>query len=253
MSTLKISTTPKHEISPYLYMQFMEPLGTADPSVDTAWDFIENCWDERAMEIMRHLAPPMVRFGGCFASYYKWKEGVGPFDRRVPMINYCWGGVYHNLIGTHELVDFCRQVNADPLIVVNMESDGKMDWAYPKNGTERFGTDIEAAEWVSYCNDPSNMHRIQNGIEQPYNVKYWQIGNETSYKPEQYKCDKAVEVTKRFIERMRAADPSIYLIGWGDNFKEQTDWCSKMGAVDGLDAIAFHHHFNSGIKPSVLV
>ena len=52
MSTLKISTTPKHEISPYLYMQFMEPLGTADPSVDTAWDFIENCWDERAMEII---------------------------------------------------------------------------------------------------------------------------------------------------------------------------------------------------------
>ena len=253
MSVLKISTTPKHEISPYLYMQFMEPLGAADPSVDTAWDFVENKWTDRAIDIVRYLAPPMVRFGGCFASYYHWKEGVGPFDRRVPMINYCWGGVYHNLIGTHEIVDFCRKVNAEPLMVVNMESDGRMEWAYPKNGTNRFGTAEEAAEWVAYCNDPENPHRLQNGVADPYGIKYWQIGNETSYVLEQYSSDKAVEVTKRFVAKMREADPSLKLIGWGDKGKTDDTWCRKMSEVDGIDMIAFHHHFNSGIKPSPLV
>ena len=177
MQKLKLSTVKKHRISPYLYMQFMEPLGTADASVDAAWDFVENKWYPEAIDIVKSLAPSMVRFGGCFASYYHWKEAIGKYEDRIPMINYCWGGIYHNFVGTHELVDFCRQVNADPLIVVNMESDGNMPWAYPKNGTVRFGTDTEAAEWVAYCNDPMHPLREKNGAKDPFHVKYWQIGN----------------------------------------------------------------------------
>lgn len=253
MSELKIVPKKKHSISPYLYMQFMEPLGTADASVDTAWDFVENAWYPEVMEKIRYLAPSMVRFGGCFASYYHWKEAVGPYSERVSMVNYCWGGIYHNLVGTHELIDFCRQVNADPLIVVNMESDGNMPWAYPKNGTVRFGTAEEAAEWVAYCNDPDHALRRKNGAEAPFGVKYWQIGNETSYIPHQYGSDKAVEVTKRFVSKMREADPSITLIGWGDRGKEDDTWCRKMSAVDGIEMVAFHHHFGSGLPDSPLV
>ena len=253
MTVLKIDPTPRHKISPYLYMQFMEPLGTADASVDAAWDFIENKWYPEVIDKVRELAPTMVRFGGCFASYYHWSEGVGPYDRRVPMINYCWSGIYHNLVGTHELVDFCRQVGADPLLVVNMESDGNMPWAYPKNGTVRFGTDTEAAEWVAYCNAPEHPLRAQNGSPEPFGVKHWQIGNETSYVAHQYGSDKAVEVTKRFIEKMRAADPSITLIGWGDKGKNDDTWCRKMSEVDGIDHIAFHHHFGSGLPDTPLI
>ena len=44
MITLKIDLQKKHRISPYLYMQFMEPLGVADASVDAAWDFLEHKW-----------------------------------------------------------------------------------------------------------------------------------------------------------------------------------------------------------------
>ena len=44
MLTLRIAPAKKHKISPYLYMQFMEPLGVADASVDAGWDFIENDW-----------------------------------------------------------------------------------------------------------------------------------------------------------------------------------------------------------------
>lgn len=253
MKDLKISTEKKHRISPHLYMQFMEPLGTADASVDAAWDFFENEWYSEVIDIVRSLSPSMVRFGGCFASYYRWKEAIGRYEDRIPMVNTCWGGLYHNRVGTHEVIDFCRKVNADPLIVVNMESDGNMPWAYPKNGSVRFGTDEEAKEWVAYCNDPVHPLREKNGSAEPFRVKHWQIGNETSYIPHQYGSDKAVEVTKRFADKMREADPSITLIGWGDKSKTDDTWCRKMSAVDEIDMVAFHHHFGSGLPDSPLI
>ena len=143
MSNVKINidTCEKHDVSPYLYMQFMEPLGVCDSSVDAAWDFTENDWYPSVIEKVRDLAPKMIRFGGCFASYYHWREAIGKYSERVPMVNYCWNGIYNNQVGTHEIADFCKRVGADPLMVVNMESDGRMHWAHPKNGTDRFGTD----------------------------------------------------------------------------------------------------------------
>ncbi len=258
MVTLKIGTKDKHEISPYLYMQFMEPLGVADSSVDAAWDFEKERWHPQVIDKVKELAPTMVRFGGCFASYYRWREAIGKFENRIPMLNYCWGGLYSNMVGTHEIVDFCRQVNAEPLMVVNMESDGRMHWAYPKEGVDRFGTAQEAAEWVDYCNNPNNALRIANGEENPLTIKYWQIGNETSYDKRGFNSDQCVEATKRFIDPMRNADPTIKLIGWGDDpvNKEQAqidgNWCKKMSEVDGIDMITFHHHFNSGLPNSPL-
>ena len=41
---VNISTEKKHSISPYIYMQFAEQLGTADPSVDAGWDYLHDCW-----------------------------------------------------------------------------------------------------------------------------------------------------------------------------------------------------------------
>ena len=251
MITLNVKTEKKHEISPYLYMQFMEPLGACDPSVDAAWDYVENRWHAALIDRVKELAPTMVRWGGCFASYYHWKEAIGKYEDRKPMINYHWGGLYSNYVGTHEIIDFCRQVNAEPLLVVNMESDGRMPWAYPPNGENRFGTAKEAAEWVDYCNNPGNALRASNGAAEPFGVKYWQIGNETSYS-HGYNSDQCIDATKRFVEAMRKADPSIKLIGWGENNKTDDTWCKKMSEVDGIDTIAFHAHFTSGLPDSPL-
>lgn len=252
MITLQIDTREKHRISPYLYMQFMEPLGVCDPSVDAGWDFAEEDWHPALIEKVRELAPTMVRFGGCFASYYHWREAVGPYRDRIPMINYCWGGLYANHVGTHEVVDFCRRVGAEPLMVVNMESDGRMHWAHPKNGTDRLGTAQEAAEWVRYCNDPDDHLRRAHGVPTPYGIRYWQIGNETSYDARGYSVDQCVDATRRFAAAMRSADPTIQLIGWGDKSKTDDSWCRRMSEVDEVDLIAFHHHFGSGLPDSPL-
>ena len=115
-SLLAIDPTPRFDLSPYLYMQFMEPLGVTDGSVEAAWDASHDRWREDLVEVTKQLAPSLIRWGGCFSSYYRWKEGVGPRAQRVPMENLLWGGWESNQIGTAEFVDFCRQVGADPLM-----------------------------------------------------------------------------------------------------------------------------------------
>ena len=254
MIDINIKTQQKHTISPYLYMQFMEPLGVCDTSVDAAWDFAEQKWYDQVIDKAKELGPTMVRFGGCFASYYHWKEAVGPRDKRIPVKNHCWGSVpYHNQIGTHEIIDLCRKTNSEPLLVVNMESDGRKHWAYPKNDTVRLGTAAEAAEWIRYCNDADNPLRLSHGHEEPYNVKYWQIGNETSYVSNGFNVDECVDVTKRFVADMRKADPNVVLLGWGDEHsKTKVGWPKKMSEVDGIDMLAFHHHFCSNLPNSPL-
>src|SRR5512137_926007 len=101
-SAIVVDPAPRFALSPYLYMQFMEPLGVTDSSVDAAWDFASDRWREDVVETTRELAPTLLRWGGCFCSYYRWKEGVGPMNQRKPMLNQLWGGIYNNQVGTRE-------------------------------------------------------------------------------------------------------------------------------------------------------
>ncbi|HAB17862.1 MAG TPA: hypothetical protein PLX89_00105 [Verrucomicrobiota bacterium] len=39
-----IDPKPLFDISPHLYMQFMEPLGVTDSSVEAAWDYDRDDW-----------------------------------------------------------------------------------------------------------------------------------------------------------------------------------------------------------------
>ena len=55
---INIDPKPLYELSPYLFMQFAEPLGTADSSIDAAWDFKNNCWQPEVVKALKELAPP---------------------------------------------------------------------------------------------------------------------------------------------------------------------------------------------------
>ena len=156
MTTVKIAPEPLFDLSPWLYMQFMEPLGTTDGSVEASWNHMQNRWRPDLVEATKELAPPMLRWGGLFSAYYRWREGVGLRAGRKPMHNLQWGGVETNQVGTAEFMDFCRQVQADPLMCVNFEAEGDPRWQVNELGEERAGNAQEAAEWVSYCNDPDN-------------------------------------------------------------------------------------------------
>lgn len=110
MNLLTVDPCPRFDLSPNLYMQFMEPLGATDGSVEADWDHLRAEWRDDVIQVTKELAPPLMRWGGCLSSYYRWREGVGPGARRKPMHNLLWGGIESNQVGTHEFVDFCRRV-----------------------------------------------------------------------------------------------------------------------------------------------
>jgi alpha-L-arabinofuranosidase len=247
--TITVDPSPRFALSPYLYMQFMEPLGTTDSSVDAAWDFTRDVWREDLVEETRDLAPTLIRWGGCFISYYRWKEGVGPMKERKPTVNLLWGGIYNNQVGTREFVEFCRAVGAEPLVCVNFESDGRKAWALSPKGEVRSAGPEEAAEWVDYCNNPGNAARIRHGLKTTLDIKLWQIGNETSYDPEGFNDESAAKRTLDFARAMRKSDPSIKLIGWADS-----GWAKTMARIAGeeLQYLAFHNGYGPGGDDSPL-
>ena len=243
-AVLEVDPRPRFDLSPFLYMQFMEPLGVTDGSVEAAWDHDRQAWREDVVAATRDLAPAMIRWGGIFTDYYRWREGVGPRAARVPMRNLRWGGLESNQVGTAEFVDFCRQVGAEPLICVNFESDGRQ--RYQKaDGKIRTADAGEAAAWVAYSNQPDHPERRAHGAPKPYSIRYWQIGNETSYNRQGFDLETARRKTVEFARAMRRADPGIRLIGWGDS-----GWAEKMIEAAGelLDYVAFHHMFNPDSK-----
>jgi alpha-L-arabinofuranosidase len=239
-NSILVDPRPLFPLSPYLYMQFMEPLGATDGSVEAAWDHLRDDWREDVVAITRELGPTMMRWGGIFADFYRWREGVGPRATRPHMLNLLWGGIESNQVGTGEFVDLCRRVGAEPLICVNFESDGRKQYLKAKDSV-RTGNAKEAADWVAYCNDPGNADRKAHGNTAPLNVRHWQIGNETSYDTNGFDLDTAARKTVEFAQSMRAADPAIQLIAWGDS-----GWAGRMAEVAGehVQYLAFHHMFD---------
>ncbi len=118
---------------------------------------------------LRKIKVPNVRWpGGCFADEYHWMDGIGPRDKRPKLVNTTWGGVTEdNSFGTHEFMDFCEQIGAEPYICGNIGS----------------GTVKEMADWVQYLTSeggtPMAELRKKNGREKPWKVKFWAVGNET--------------------------------------------------------------------------
>jgi len=233
---LVIDPKPLFDISPHLYMQFMEPLGTTDPGVEAAWSYDVDAWRRDFVETARDLAPDVMRFGGLFSRYYKWRESVGPVEKRPLMRNYVWGGKETNRVGTHEFVDFCRRVGSEPLYCINFLGDGFQTYANTREGN-RTGDAREAADWVSYANDPEHAERKAHGHTGPYNVKLWQLGNETSYGRGGFTKEQSIAATIDFAKTMRARDRSIRLIGWGDS-----GWAGDLvdRAGEHIDYVAVH-------------
>jgi alpha-N-arabinofuranosidase len=250
-NALVIDPRPIFDISPLLYMQFMEPLGTTDSSVEAAWNYDTDDWRQDFVDVVADVSPGAVRFGGLYSRYYHWREGIGPPSARHWHRNYVWGGKETNRMGTHEFVDFCRRVKAEPLYCVNFLSDGEQRYRTSPEGN-RTGDANEAADWVSYCNDPDHAERRRNGTPQPYNIKLWQLGNETSYGNATFSKDESIAHTIEFARAMRQRDPSLRLIGWGDRGHGEGLWAKDLieRAGEHLDFVAIHMMGQSPKRPN---
>ncbi len=116
------------------------------------------------IEAMKEIHVPIVRWpGGCFVSTYHWMDGIG--KERVSTYDKAWQVENTNAFGTDEYIKWCHKVGCQPYICTNA-------------GT---GTSEEMSNWMEYCNLRVGKYgkmRASNGYPEPYNVKYWSIGNE---------------------------------------------------------------------------
>ncbi|MEJ7736415.1 MAG: hypothetical protein WKF97_03220 [Chitinophagaceae bacterium] len=140
------------------------------------------------------LGVSYMRFpGGCYASFYDWRDGIGdPFYRSVDLVSF-WGSPVINDIGTLEFVEFCRELNAEPQICVPL----------------MFKSIENTLEWLSFCNEPNNKLRAKYGHPEPLNVKYWELENEMYRKMDAITyAGKCAE----FSKAMKEIDPTIKTI-----------------------------------------
>lgn len=230
-------------IRPELYGHFAEHLGACvdgglwvgdDPAIPNLGGLRRD-----VLDALRKLRIPVLRWpGGCYADDYHWEDGVGPRSARPRRVNLWWGeNIESNHFGTHEFIQLCRYLGAEPYLAGNLGS----------------GSVREMRDWVEYCNFPGDStlarRRAANDSPQPFGVKYWGVGNENwgcggNFCPEDYAAE-----YKRYATYLRDfGGTPLFLIACGPD-GNNPDWTrrflSKLGPPRGslrLHGYAAHYY-----------
>lgn len=230
-------------ISPLLFGGFVEHMGRC--VYEGIYDPKSPLSDERGlrkdvMEALRDQAYSVIRYpGGNFLSGYNWLDGVGPKNQRPHRRDLAWQSVESNQFGTNEFVQFCKSINAAPMLGVNM-------------GT---GDIQSAAALVEYCNAPTGSYwadlRASHGYRDPYDVRYWCVGNEMDG-PWQIGHLDAVAYGNKALEAakmMKWQDPSIETVLCGssnDHMPTYPEW-DRTALEIAWEQINYHSmHYYAG-------
>jgi alpha-N-arabinofuranosidase len=203
------------------------------------WDKERNIARSDVKAAVGALGVTVVRWpGSSSACDYRWRDGVGPVEKR-PLHETTWwtefggqladfagmvgedrqemarrmGPPEPNQFGTDEFLHYCLDLGIDPMMIVNIGGGDPP-------GT---GTPEDAAAWVRYC----NVDRVA-----PRPVGHWQLGNEVWGTYEYGHCTPE-EYGERLIAlstAMRAEDPTIKLYGVGGAL-QRDDFSTDMAAV----------------------
>ena len=209
------------------------------------------------LEALKDLNSPIYRWpGGNFVSGYDWYDGIGDKDTRPSrrnlhymglesdfssveametsdMINLnsygFYGGIEPNDFGLDEFMAMCEYLGADALMMVN----------------SGLGTAQKAADQVEYCNGAATTFygakRAENGHAEPYNIKYWGIGNEMfgSWQLGHVNANEYAQRHNEFALAMKAVDGSIKLVASGEN---SSSWDESLfsASAGNFDLIAEH-------------
>jgi alpha-L-arabinofuranosidase len=245
---------PLGTISPNIYGHFTENLSGV--VYDGMWvgsnSKIPNINGIRKelVDEMRKIKPSVVRFpGGCFADSYDWRDGIGPADKRPRRTNF-WedeespsAPASHkydpNQFGTNEFVRFCKLIGSEPYLAANVRSLTAQDFY----------------RWIEYCNSPAGSTTLAEvrgaaGFSDPFNVRYWGVGNESwgcggNFTPEEY----AVEFRRwttwvpRFHQELSfiASGPNVDNWNWTRGFLEEILKKGK-GELRSIYGMALHHY-----------
>lgn len=242
--TVSVKLQPSDDapvINKHIYGHFAEHLGTCiyggfyvgeKSTLVPHTDGVRN----DVINALKQLKIPNLRWpGGCFADTYHWKDGVGPKEKRPTIVNQWWGGVTEdNSFGTHDFLNLCETIGAEPYLAGNIGS----------------GTVQELADWVQYVNfageSPMSKWRRENGRDKPWNVRYWGVGNEAwgcggNMTPEYY----ANEFRKYATFMADWGNSSkIFRVASGANSGDfnWTEVLMKNIPLNLLEGVALHHY-----------
>ena len=236
-----------------IYSSFIEHMGRAvytgiyepgHPSAD-AWGFRQD-----VAELIRPLRLACVRYpGGNFLSGYRWRDGIGPKEKRPVRPDLAWFALEPNQVGTDEFLQWCERMGIAPMMGVNL-------------GT---GTPQDAVDLLEYVNGSlptaNAQLRRENGREAPYNVKLWCLGNEMDGSWQI--CSKTAEEYGRIAcetaKMMKWLDPSIELVACGSSFRAMPTFGQWERTVlehcyEHIDYLSLHQYYqnNDGDAPSFL-
>lgn len=199
------------------------------------------------IQALKKLKIPNLRWpGGCFADTYHWKNAIGPKDKRKHIENMSWGNIREdNSFGTHEFLDLCELLGAEPYLAVNMNS----------------GSVQEAVDWVQYTNHENGTSyltdlRKEYGREKPWKVKYWGIGNESWDCGGDMTASYYVNLYKRYATAMTSYSNTEKLfriaVGPGTDDYEWTETIMKNIPARRIEGLSVHHYsvFNWSNKGS---
>ncbi len=188
------------------------------------------------LQKVKDLRPAFIRWpGGNVAQDYHWMWGIGPRDQRFTWANLSWGNEPEpGDFGTDEFIRFCHNVGAEPSLTVNVEGRG--------------ATASEAAAWVEYANGPASSKygamRVANGHTEPFQVKYWEIGNEIwgNWVRGHSDAETYAQNYNRYAATMLKVDPSVRLTAVGDNDMKWNRTVLQVGGAH-IDYLAIHHYY----------
>ena len=131
------------------------------------------------------LHPAFVRFpGGCYvegnvlANRFNWKDTLGDPMLRPGHLNDNWNYRSSDGLGYHEYLQWCEDMKATPLFVVNCGMSHKQFVPI----SELVPWVQDALDAIEYANGPVTSKwgalRAKNGHPAPFKLKYIEIGNE---------------------------------------------------------------------------
>ncbi|MCX6309080.1 MAG: T9SS type A sorting domain-containing protein [Bacteroidia bacterium] len=188
--------------------------------------------DERIADWMRSSKVGIIRWpGGTAVMTYHWDDLTG--DSFGPDLwdkaNYIEQNISPSLyMDLDEYIAYCRRVNAEPMVGVNIKSGKQFK-------TDAAGLD-EARRLIQYC------------VDKNYHVKHWYIGNE-GYAKGFSETTYGNYIDKYAVE-LKKVDPNIIIIGdWKFGPESANRYKELVTIVKGssqIDVIEVHEKWGNG-------
>ncbi len=203
-------------------------------------DCIDGIFNPETVRLFKEYKIQSIRWpGGNYTSGYNWKNGIGPWKDRPSLYNRAWGGLDSNILGIDELMRFCELTGAEPIIGVGYN---------PEILTEQ-----DIVDWVEYCNGPAystyGAKRASNGHPEPYNVKYWGVGNEVygSYQLGHVDVNGYLWGLSSIASKIRAVDNEIVILASGRGVHNQyrnnyMGWTEALSSSSSYDILDCHNY-----------